>query len=477
MRGIGKVHWSSFVASWTAWAGVALTFVAANFGLALGSLLLETGLDARDAGLLGIEDASAFIFLGVSNLMLAGATAIAVIGAAASLVVASRRGAIARLALAGATPRQVRSTLMVQLAGVTLASAVLGNLLAAASVQWFTDQQLAERGLDALVGQVEGSRSLSAMLGANLLCVVIALVGGYRQARRASRISPLEALRPLEAAEGGRRGTLVRQIGRWLLVALGLGTFVVMVLGFRVAAEGLGADAGDISFQLALLSLLLASTVLTLAAPVTIEWFTLAWTRLVPSRDASWLLARATVVARRDRLVKSVVPVLFTIALLFGMLAVVDTLTASMRASGYEFQLSAASFYSIFSLIGSALLIAVAGSVGSLVMMSKQRDGELALAGIAGATPAQRLVIPALEALIITVTAVVLGLVAAAAGVAFQLWAIQVLLPQAALGWSPGILAGVAAACLLVTVAATVVPTIPALRRPVPAVVARLVAE
>ena len=85
--------------------------------------------------------------------------------------------------------------------------------------------------------------------------------------------------------------------------------------------------------------------------------------------------------------------------------------------------------------------------------------------------------IPALEALIITVTAVVLGLLATACGVAFQLWALQVLLPQTALGWSPGILAGVAVACLLVTVAATVLPTVPALRRPVPAVVARLVTE
>lgn len=472
--GMARVHWSSFVAAWTAWAGVSLTFVAANFGLALGALLLMTGLDAQDSGLLGMVDASALLFMGVVNLVLAGTTAVAVIAASAALVIASRRGAFARLALAGATPRQVRRSLMLQLALVTLAAAVVGDLLALSTVQWFTDNQLAERGLHDLIGQVQASRSLSAMVSANVLCVAIALLGGLRQASVASRISPIEALRVVPT--GSRRRSWA-QVGRWVLVVLGIGILAVMAVGFRAIAPDLGPDAGDLSLQLALLTLLLASIVLALAAPLTVEWFTLAWTRLVPSRSAAWLLARSTVVARRDRLVKSVVPTVFAIALLFGMLAIVDTLTASMVASGEDFELSSASFFAIFSLIGSALMIAVAGSVGSLVMMSKQRDGELALAGIAGATPAQRLLIPALEALIITVTAVVLGLVACAAGVAFQYLAIQALLSHAALGWSPGILAGVALVCLAVTAAATVLPTIPALRRPVPAVVARLVAE
>ena len=475
MGGMGQVHWSSFRSAWTAWAGVSLVFVAANFGLALGALLLTTGLDAQDSGLLGEMDSAAFVFMGVSNLLLAGGTSIAVIGAAAALVIASRRGAIARLALAGATPGQVRRTLVLQLAAVTLVCAVLGDLVAAATVQWFTDGQLAERGLHALIGEVRASRSLSAMVSANLLCVGVALLGGFRQATLASRISPVEALRPGSADGSVRR--VWATVGRWVLVVLGLGVFAAMVLGFRAAADSFGDDAGDMSFQLSMLSLVLASTVLALAAPVTVELLTVAWTRLVPGRSATWLLARSTVLARRDRLVKSVVPTVFAIALLFGMIAVIDTLTASMRANGYDFQLSSASFFSVFSLVGTALLVAVAGSVGSLVMMSKQRDSELALAGIAGATPAQRLAVPALEAVIIAVTAVILGLVATAAGVGFQYWAIQVLLPEAALGWSPGILAGVAAGCLLVTVAATVLPTIPALRRPAPAVVARLVAE
>lgn len=424
-----------------------------------------------------MQDAAAFVFLGGSNLLLAGLTSIGVIGAAAALVVASRRGAIARLALAGATPAQVRRTLMLQLTVVTLACAVVGDLAAAATVQWFTDGQLLERGLDAKVGQIAASRSISTMVTANLLCVGVALVGGWRQALVASRISPIEALRPEpEPVRGGRR-RLVGQVVRWTLVAGGLAVFVAAVAGFRALGPELGPDAGDLSLQLSMLTLLLACGVLALAAPVTIEAFTTAWTRLVPSRDGTWVLARSTVLAKKDRLVKSVVPTMVAIALLFGMVAVVDTITASMVANGYDFELSSASFFAVFSLIGTALLIAVGGSVGSLLMMSKQRDAELALAGIAGATPYQRVVIPALEGLIITVTAVVLGLVAVAAGVLFQYFAIGTLLPKAAVGFSPGLLAGVVGACLLVTVAATVLPTMVALRRPVPEVVARLVAE
>lgn len=471
MSGMAKVHQASFLSAWPAWAGVSLTFIAANFGLALGALLAHTGIRAQLTGELEPMDAAALVFVGGSNVLLAGITAVGVIGAAASLVVASRRGAIARLALAGATPGQVRATLMLQLTVVTLVCAVLGDLAAAASVQWFTDHQMGERGLPP---DVSASRNVLVMLGANLLCVGIALVGGLRQAVRASRISPIEALRPVAGSSGRRIWAAVL---RWLLVAAGVATLVAMLVVFRAVADSLGPDAGDLSFQLSLLTLVLTATILSLAAPVTIEWFTRAWTRLVPGRAATWRLARSTVLARSDRLVKSVVPTVFAIALLFGMLAIIDTLTASMRATGEQFQLDSASFFAIFSMAGSAIIVAVAGSVGSLVMMSKQRDGELALAGIAGATPAQRLLIPALEAVIITVTAVVLGLVACAAGVAFQYLSLHVLLDVAALAWSPGILAGVAVACLAVTVAATVLPTLPALRRPVPAVVARLVAE
>ncbi len=41
-----------------------------------------------------------------------------------------------------------------------------------------------------------------------------------------------------------------------------------------------------------------------------------------------------------------------------------------------------------------ALVVAISGGVGVLVMMSRQRDAELALSGAVGTTPAQRTLLP-----------------------------------------------------------------------------------
>lgn len=469
--GMRPVHLAQFKGAWTAWAGVSLTFVAANFGLALGALLVATGTRIHADGILAIEHSSAFLFLGITNVLLCSIVSIGVIGTATALVIASRRGSIARLSLAGATPVQVRRTLMGQLALVTLAAAIVGDLLAVAAVQPIVDRELVER---EIVGvEVAASYSVTALLAANLLCVLVALVGGYRQARAASRIPPIEALRPVDVT-GRRRMPVLRWLGVVVCVAL----ITAVWVGFGVAAPSLGRMAGDTSMQLALLVLILTCAVIAGAAPLTIGLFTRAWTRLVPTRGASWHLARSTVVTKTDRLSKSVVPVMFTVALLFGLTAIIGTLIGSMQASGdKEFELSASSVFAILSIVATPLIVAIAGSVGSLIMMSKQRDAELALSGIAGATPRQRLVIPALEGVIITVSGIALGLVATLVAVAFQYWSIGLLLPEAAVVLAWPVLIGTCLVTLLLTVAATVLPTLAAQRTPAPYVVARLVAE
>ncbi len=51
----------------------------------------------------------------------------------------------------------------------------------------------------------------------------------------------------------------------------------------------------------------------------------------------------------------------------------------------------------------------MSGGVSVLLMMSRQRESELALAGIVGATKRQQVLVPVLEGVIITVTATILG--------------------------------------------------------------------
>lgn len=129
------------------------------------------------------------------------------------------------------------------------------------------------------------------------------------------------------------------------------------------------------------------------------------------------------------------------------------------------------------SLLGPALAIALAGGVGNLFMMSKQRDAELALFGITGATPAQRRLLPVLEAIILTVTAAIPGILALIVMltylyISFSGAGLVAVLSVPVTAWVVSV-----GATGLIMVAATFLPTLSALRLPEPRVVARLAAE
>ena len=165
---------------------------------------------------------------------------------------------------------------------------------------------------------------------------------------------------------------------------------------------------------------------------------------------------------------------MFAVGLVFGLMMVGQTFSNVAAAVGVE--LEGSSPTSLLTFIGMALAVAVAGGVGNLVMMSRQRSAELALDGVIGATPRQQVLVPVFEALIITVTASVLGLVMAlvgalllVSGLSQALPGLEIGIPVALLGWSVVV-------CLVVITMATVLPVLRSLREPAPAVIARLVA-
>ena len=205
---------------------------------------------------------------------------------------------------------------------------------------------------------------------------------------------------------------------------------VITVVGayfsvFSIASQ----ESTDTLFNLlqtSLLVLVMLAVLFSLLAPVLIRPLTSAWVRLLPLPAPSWQLARRAARARAQRLLRSVIPVMMTVGLLLGIASIVGCLKGSFEASGIEFHLVAAGWMTMLTLLGLPLLLSLAGGVGSPIMMSKQRDAELALLGVVGATPRQRVLIPLLEA---------------------------------------------------VTIAATVLPTLGAHRMPEPAVIARMVAD
>lgn len=456
--------------SWVAWLGVSLTFVVTNAVLATCLLFTHSADVAMAAGVMHGDDAEAVRTLPMINLATSALVALAVIGAATSLVVSARRSAIARLLLGGAGPGQVVRLLAVQLVVVSVVCASLGDLLAIV----LTPEAIAQVTTDRAVTTFPMHVSVGALLAANAACIGLSLLGGLRQARAASRIPPVEALREATTAGASRMGRWTVAF-RWVRFVVLAGAIVAAFPAYRANAHDFGKDALSMLMQVSVLLIPLTGLALAAVLPWLVGPVTSAWTRLVPGGPA-WHLARHTVVAKADRLVRSVLPIMFATGLSFGILMAADTLLAALHRMGSTVELSGMSVTTIVTMIGMPMTVAIAGSVGNLVMMSQQRSAELALAGIVGAGPRQQLLVPAFEAVILTVTASVLGFVMAGVGAAMLASGLALTVPGATVSFPWGMLLGASAICLVVTLLATMVPVLRSLRQPAPRVVARLVA-
>lgn len=455
--------------SWTAWLGVCLTFLAVNTALVLAALVEYVGVTAVLSGRMDFWVSASYTFAPAFNLILCLIVGAVVIGGSTGLVVDSRRGSLARLSLVGATPGQVVSTIMSQLVAVSLACAVVGDILAYSLLRptlLFLDDDPALQ-----LTVPDASYAVWPVLAANLAAALIALLGGYRQARRAGRISPVEALRLSAAVPDERMGVL-----RWIRFGL-CAVFVVAAFAMIPMLVSMQPKEKFSNLLLtAMLLLIVAGAMLAVIAPVVVGPVTRAWTRLVPSGNPVWRLACTTAAVKGARLSKSVVPVMMTIGLLFGMVVMNGVMMGVVRSLGVP-ELSSAGFVTLASMLGLPLVVALSGGVGSLIMMSKQREAELALAGVAGATPAQRFALPVLEAVIVAVTGALLSLVMVGISLAFL--AISLPAAQFPLAIEPNYLTFATAfgICLVVTIAATLGPSLGSLRKPEPAIIARLVAE
>lgn len=453
---------------WT-WLGVSLAFVATNFALVL-TALVETSMAAGETKM------TALIVLGATNMVYTSLVALAVLGTATNLALSARRGALARLALGGATPRQIIGTVIVQLAAMSLLSSVIGAILALLALRPVLTFLVVCRRTEASeeVPLPEPVYSLPIVLAAVAIAVVVAVVGGLRQTLRASKVLPVDAVRQHASGDEDTKMPRFRIV---MAVIIGIAVFGAYNSVFHIATRP-STDTIFNLVQMSLLVLVLLAILFSLLAPVLIRPLTFAWVRLLPLAIPSWQLARRTAHARAPRLVRSVVPVMMTIGLLLGMACVVGSLQGTFDASGYDMEIHGTGWRTMLILLGLPLLLSLSGGVGSLIMMSKQRDAELALLGVVGATPRQRLLVPLLEAVIVSVTATILALVITAGAVGVLALGFP-LTQRLVFAFEPpyGTFVGAVLVTFAINIAATVVPTLRARRMPEPAIIARLVAD
>ena len=170
-------------------------------------------------------------------------------------------------------------------------------------------------------------------------------------------------------------------------------------------------------------------------------------------------------------------PAMICVGLVFGMMSMVDSVNATLRVNGFDYQLEGSSVVSLFGIIGLSIAIALAGSVGNLMMMTRQRDAELALDSVVGATPRQQVGLLALEATIVTGTAGLLGLTMAVVSIGVLGYGMPHVLDASVVSMPWWTLLGILLAMWIITLVATVAPSLASLRHPAPRVIARLVAS
>jgi len=167
----------------------------------------------------------------------------------------------------------------------------------------------------------------------------------------------------------------------------------VIVTGYAVipsVSAGTGSEGFSNTFQASALLLVACGALLGQVARLVVGPLTRLWTGLVPSSHPTWVLTWSTSVVKAARLTRTAVPVMMTIGLFLGMAAVGGTIQATLNADADPTRLGGLGLLSLVPVLGLPLLLALSGGVGSLIMMSKQRDAELALTGTVGTTPAQR---------------------------------------------------------------------------------------
>ncbi|WP_420175910.1 FtsX-like permease family protein [Luteococcus sp. OSA5] len=460
------LHIAELRGSWTSWLSVSLTFIVVNWVFAV-TASCQAAMDgvalARPDDVM-TNDAA----IGL-NYVISTMVGLLVIGTVTGLVIGSRRGSIARLQLAGAAPRHVVGTLMVQLAVVSLVCAILGDLLALPCVQPVLDAHAANQGME----KIPAAAAPVSILMANLACAAVAMLGGLRAALRATRIPPVEALRQSTAESGKRKGTVGRVVWCGLIAGL-VGLIFWATPKVRTMDDEKFAVQSVMQATFFLIPLL--ATFMAKASPITTGLLTRGWTKLVPGRSGTWHLARNTVLGKMDRLERTVVPVMVTMCLLFSMMCLGQSFEATLEAMGEGGDMAGTDLPGLLLVLGAPLAISVAGGLSALLMMARQRTAELALDEILGATPAQRVQVPVLEATIVTVTAFLQALVVTLVVAAFMRLALPLVLPTFKVVLPTQTMVWVSLVIWLATTACTVLPTLGSLRTPPPRVIARLVA-
>ena len=345
--------------------------------------------------------------------------AVAVLALTANLTVDTQRRSYALWQLANMKPRLVSAVVLVQLVVVAVLGAMCGTLLTTITFSPLFPWVFGAR--------VEYAQAVPRVGAASMPFVWLAvagtfLCGGLKGARSAGRTSPLAVLRESKPRRAGMT---------WMRVLL----FAGLAIGaWQVAAIMIGSVPGVVMNWSLYLPILTTAGIAAIG-PLAFAAILKAWTSVVPqSRWNAWYVAG----------IYSVMSIWADYSGQHGMTFTGLDLTAAILMMG-----------------GPVLLCAIGAAV-SVVMTSKSRTRDVALLIAGGARPRTLLAAAACEAFIHAVTATLAGMAAVAVSNAVTACAVGMPLFDG-LAFGEGL--AVSLAGFVLVLAATLVPTLAALRK------------
>ncbi len=374
------------------------------------------------------------------------ASAIIVLNSVTNLSVAINSRAYALWQLVGIQPATIRMIVTSQLLVLSLVGSLAGCMIMCPLIQPLFRFIISGNKLGPPA--MESRYSVGSIIMVVVMVAVIVLLSGRSGARRAARVPAIEALRE-PSVPRARMG--------WLNSTIAVGSLALAVILINAMFTGTG---NTIVLSALLLGPVLAD-IFASTAPLLYARFVQAWTSLVPERaSAEWYFAKHAACFKVSQTTAAVSPLMVGVTL-------TGTLNTVAATSG-----SAVPIEFVYLALGGPLLLTTIGVAATIFLSGHSRDRELALIRASGSTNATVIAIAVLEAIIHVVTAVTLGLLIVLAVGTTYAWALSTRGPAVTPNFDLSSVGVIGVSGLVLVLLATVVPTIVALRKDVPELLA-----
>ncbi|MGO1349366.1 MAG: FtsX-like permease family protein [Brevibacterium aurantiacum] len=336
-----------------------------------------------------------YVTLGSNMLVFSGVPAVIVLAIVLAGVTAQTAVAQSLWRLGGASPPQVTAMILVQAVAVCCSGVLAGVVLALPFQGRINDLLIGIGHPDA--PSLPAVLSVWAMVGAVAILAALAVIAAVIPAWRAAQKSPV-ALRSAP--------DVATRPGLSYLIAV-VAVFVVAVLPLFASLAGV-VMVDEVALAVVVtLPLIQALAVTTaLVAPWLLPLVIIAWTKpFALASSPSWRVARHMAIARIAGSAGTVAPLTLGIGL-FGTFGMISATAANVSPLGA----------SLNTLEGILLLLPVGvisgvGSIAVVVMAARQHTEDIVTLRSATATQAGTDLIMVFEALIITVSAVIIGMI------------------------------------------------------------------